>query len=136
MLHVPTRENHHSARRRRAQFTPLAKGQHGVSGDFIGLENLPAPFVAHRCEPKNHAGRQTLSGPPVEMLLMPEKWKHTIHQLLLDLSAHAIYIRSAIGELKRSVSRAVDKLKGTSRLLSSVVSVSLADQSVTVCLFG
>jgi hypothetical protein len=39
------------ARCRRARFAPLAKGPTRVADDSIGLQNWPAPFGAHRCEP-------------------------------------------------------------------------------------
>jgi hypothetical protein len=41
---------------------PLRRGRHGVADASIGLENYPAPFGTHRCEPKNHAGPQNAIG--------------------------------------------------------------------------
>jgi hypothetical protein len=49
------------------------RGQLGVVGDFIGLENMPTIFGVCWCEPKNKAGPQisigVAMGGPMEMLL-------------------------------------------------------------------
>jgi hypothetical protein len=70
---APTPKIIRCVRRRRARFVPFVKGQHGVAGASIWLENAPALFGARRCEPIFDAAPKMLSGPLsgplVEMLL-------------------------------------------------------------------
>jgi hypothetical protein len=51
---------------------PVRRGQHGVAGDFIGLQNWPTTFSVRRCGPTK------VPDPEIAILLRPQNYQ-SIH---------------------------------------------------------